>query len=130
MPQNSKNFWELDNVNNVYMRHHIQPRKKMFVPDEDMVRSCQLSPFRFTNAIPCKDESNEIEQWDTIGIGSMVRDGISMKEPWVGTTYLFPTSCRDPKAAMATIKRDKAGAKKKARAEEFSYMDQLFENQP
>jgi len=102
----------------------------MFVPDEDMVRSCQLSPFRFTNAIPCKDESNEIEQWDTIGIGSMVRDGISMKEPWVGTTYLFPTSCRDPKAAMATIKRDKAGAKKKARAEEFSYMDQLFENQP
>ena len=31
---------------------------------------------------------------------------------------------------MATIKRDKSGAKKKARAEGFSYMDQLFENQP
>ena len=61
----------------------------------------------------------------------MVRNGLSMKEPWVGTTtYLFPTSCKDPKAAMATIKRDKSGAKKKARAEGFSYMDQLFENQP
>jgi hypothetical protein len=58
MPQDSKNFWELDNVNNVYMRHHVQPRKKMSVPDEDMVRSRQLSPFRFTNAIPCKDESS------------------------------------------------------------------------
>ena len=28
------------------------------------------------------------------------------------------------------IERDKAGAKKKARAEGFSYMDQIFENQP
>ena len=69
---------------------------------------------------------NEVEQWDTIGIGSNVNKGGSLNDSWVGTTYFFPTSCKDPKAAMATIKRDKSGAKKKARAEGFSYMDQLF----
>jgi hypothetical protein len=31
---------------------------------------------------------------------------------------------------MATVKRDKSGAKKKARAEGFSYMDPLFDDQP
>ena len=31
---------------------------------------------------------------------------------------------------MASIKRDKSNAKKKARAEGFSYMDQLYEDQP
>ena len=31
---------------------------------------------------------------------------------------------------MASIKRDKSNAKKKARAEGFSYMDQLSEDQP
>ena len=119
----TQDFWELDTVNDVYMRHHVQPRKKLFMPDEEVVVSCQLTPFRFTNAIPCNNIEHEVEQWDTMGIGSL-------NESWIGTTYFFPTSCKDPKAAMATIKRDKSGAKKKARAEGFSYMDQLFENQP
>ena len=56
--------------------------------------------------------------------------GSSLGESWVGTTYFSPASCKDPKAATATVKRDKSGAKKKARAEGFSYMDQLFEDQP
>ena len=126
----TQDFWELDTVNDVYMRHHVQPRKKLFMPDEEVVKTCHLAPFRFTNAIPCNNNENEVEQWDTIGIGSNVNKGGSLNESWVGTTYFFPTSCKDPKAAMATIKRDKSGAKKKARAEGFSYMDQLFENQP
>ena len=40
--------------------------------------------------------------------------------------YLFSRSCKDPKAALASIKRDKGEAKKKARAQWFSYLDQLF----
>jgi len=87
-------------------------------------------PIILTNAIPCKDGEHEVEQWDTIGIGSIMSKGSSLGEPWVGTTYLFPASCKDPKAAMATVKRDKSGAKKKARAEGFSYMDQLVDDQP
>ena len=47
---------------------------------------------------------------------------------WVGSTYLFSESCKDPKVAMVTIKRDKLAAKK--RAQGFSYMDELFQNQP
>ena len=122
----TQDFWELDTENNVYIRHHVQPRKRFFVPDEDMVNSCQLSPYRFTVSASINDESNEQEQWDTMGIKQNEK-GNSL---WVGTTYLFPTSCKDPKAAMASIKRDKNNAKKKARAEGFSYMDQLFESQP
>ena len=49
---------------------------------------------------------------------------------WVGTTYSLSRSCKDPKAALASIKRDKGEAKKKARAQCFSYLDQLFEDQP
>ena len=44
--------------------------------------------------------------------------------------YLFSCRCPDPKAALASIKRDKGEAKKKARAQGFSYLDQLFEDQP
>ena len=51
---------------------------------------------------------------------------------WVGATYLFTTSCKDPKNAPATIKikRDKDSAKKKARAQGFRYMDQVFKDKP
>ena len=122
----TQDFWELDQTNNVYVRHHLQPRKKLFVPDEEMVTSCNLFPFRFTNAIPHKGEPDEIEQ----GTGFKSKYGSSFKEPWVGTTYLFPTSCKDPEAAMASIKRDKTNAKKKAYAEAFSYMHHLFDDQP
>ena len=71
------------------------------------------------NAIPCSNNENEMEQWDTIGIGSNVNKGGSLNESWVGTTYFFPTSCKDPKAAMATIKRDKSGAKRKLERKVF-----------
>ena len=121
----TQDFWELDAENNVYLRHHVHPRKRYFIPYEDMVRTCQLSPFRFTNANPIEAESTEHDQWDILGVQSNEK----MNSLWVGTTYLFPTSCKDPKAAMASIKRDKNHAKKKARAEGFFYIDQLFENQ-
>ena len=49
---------------------------------------------------------------------------------WVGATYLFTKSCKDPKNALATIKRDKNSAKKKARGQGFRCMDQLFNDQP
>ena len=39
---------------NVKLSVKDQPRKKFFVPGEEMVTSCNLSPFRFTNAIPYK----------------------------------------------------------------------------
>ena len=93
----TQDFWELDGVNDVYMRHHVQPRKKVFLPDEDVVKSCRLSPFRFTSAIPCSDHEREVEQWDTIGIGSNVNKGGSLGESWVGTTYFFPASCKTQK---------------------------------
>ena len=49
---------------------------------------------------------------------------------WVGVTYLFTKSCKDPKIAVASMKRDENPAKKKARAQGFRYMDRLFKDQP
>jgi hypothetical protein len=66
----------------------------------------------------CQDETGKYSQ------------GKKRASMWVGTTYLFSRSCKDPKAALASIKRDKGEAKKKARAQGFSHVDQLFEDQP
>ena len=60
----------------------------------------------------------------------MYAQGKRIPAMWVGATYLFTKSCNDPKNAPATIKRDKDSAKKKARAQGFRYMDQVFKDKP
>ena len=97
----------------------MQPRKNLFLPDEDVVKSCHLSPFRFTSAIPCNNHEREVEQWDTIGIGSNVNKGSSLGESWVGTTYFFPASCKGPKAATATVKRGQIRSQKESSSGRF-----------
>ena len=93
--------------------------------------SMELSNIRFTSVMSSPPEGVAAGEWD------LYRDetGKSSKNRrlpnmWFGTTYLFSKKCIDPKRALASITRNKGEAKKKARAEGFSYMDQLFENQP
>ena len=69
------------------------------------------------------------ENWDEM-YGTRGESNSGESVLWTGETYLFPTNCKDPKMAMAGVKRDKNEAKKKARLEGFSYMDQLFDDQP
>ena len=51
---------------------------------------------------------------------------------WTGETYFIDRSVSDPKVAVAAVKRlrDKGQAKKAARAQGFTFLDQLEENQP
>jgi hypothetical protein len=76
-------------------------------------------------------EGDAISEWDQyVDESGKSTQGKKHANMWVGATYLFTKGCADPKAALASIKRDKGEAKKKARAQGFSYLDQLFEDQP
>ena len=127
----TQDFWEVVPDKGIYIRHHCQPRKSMYVPDPDIIKECDLSSVRCTVVLQSSSEDDANAQWDLFhdenGAPNQGRKHPSM---WVGSTYLFTRQCKDPKRAMASVKRDKNTAKKKARAEGFSYMDQLFENQP
>ena len=122
----TQDFWEVEPV-----RHHCQPRKGYFVPDEDVIRDCELPSIRFTDVIDGPPGGDVESEWDQFQgeIGNF-NQGKKRANLWVGTTYLFSRRCPAPKAALASIKRDKGEAKKKARAQGFSYLDQLFEDQP
>eukprot|EP00435_Cladocopium_sp_Y103_P009439 s1446_g2.t1 len=127
----TQDFWEVEPGLGVYIRHHCQPRKGYFVPDDDIIRDCELSSIRHTDVMDSSPEGDAVSEWDQYldENGHQVQ-GKKHANMWVGTTYLFSKSCKDPKAALASIKRDKGEAKKKARAQGFSYMDQLFQDQP
>ena len=71
-------------------------------------------------------EDDVASEWDTY----LDAQGKRKPSMWVGVTYLFTKSRKDPKIAAASIKRDKTSAKKKARAQGFRYMDRLFKDQP
>ena len=101
------------------------------MPDEDVIRDCELSSIRCTDAMFSSPEGDVIPEWDQyVDESGRLAQGKKHANMWVGATYLFTKSCTDPKAALASIKRDKGEAKKKARAQGFSYLDQLFEDQP
>ena len=123
----TQDFWELDTENNVYIRHHCCPRKKLYVPDDNIAQSCELSEHRFT--VARTPGGDAFEKWDKMLHHAGGTEGCKLPDSWTGQTCFFPKNC-DPIAAMASVKRDKTGAKKKARAEGFSYMDQLCEDQP
>ena len=123
----TQDYWEFMPSTEVYARHHVQPRKAYFKPDEEIVQECSLSGRRCTEVLPSSSEGDAIEVWDDVSSSSFTHKSTNL---WVGTTYLFTTSCLDPIKAMATIKRDKLAAKKIARSENFAYLDQLNSNQP
>ena len=127
----TQDFWEIDSANGVYIRHHCQPRKGYYVPEDEVIKQCDLTNVRFTDVVQCSSEDAAVSEWDLFrdDTGGIVQ-GKRRPSLWVGTTYLFTKSCQDPKNALASIKRDKNSAKKKARAQGFRYMDQIFENQP
>ena len=75
-------------------------------------------------------EDDAVSEWDKyLDETGGYAQGKRKPALWVGATYLFAKTCKDPKVAVASIKRDKNDAKKKARAQGFRYMDQLFKDQ-
>ena len=125
----TQDYWHFDEKNNVYVRHHVQPRKKLFTPEFEVISTCALSPFRCTMIDSSQPGGEATENWDEM-YGTRGENNSGESVLCTGETYVFPTNCKDPKMAMAGVKRDKNEAKKKARLEGFSYMDQLFDDQP
>ena len=100
------------------MRHHLYPRKRLYVPDEhDVQRFPNISPERFT----------EVEG------GSVVHDNFNLQGAkrqdtwWTGRTY-FPITTLEPedfKHALAA--RSKTEAKREAKQSKFKAMDSISE---
>ena len=121
----TQDYWETDPKVGVFIRHHCQPRKSFYAPDNEITKYCKMQPSRCT----VRSSNDEIPEWDVYrNADGEPLPGKRTDNTWVGSTYLFSESCKDPKMAMASIKRDKLAAKK--RAQGFSYMDELFQNQP
>ena len=121
----TQDYWETDPKLGVFIRHHCQPRKSFYAPDNEITKYCKMQPSRCT----VRSSNDEIPEWDIYrNADGGPLPGKRTDNTWVGSTYLFSESCKDPKMAMASIKRDKLAAKK--RAQGFSYMDELFQNQP
>ena len=86
---------------------------------------------RFTDFVQSTSEDDAVSEWDKyLDEAGGYAQGKRKPSLWVGATYLFTKTCKDPKIAVASIKRDENDAKKKARAQGFRYMDQLFKDQP
>ena len=63
-------------------------------------------------------EDDAVSEWDKyLDETGGYAQGERRPAMWVGATYLFAKTCKDPKIAVASIKRDKNDAKKKARAQ-------------
>ena len=95
------------------------PQKQMFVPEESLVQDLGLSNVRCTYFDECAPEGGAEIQWDHI------TDRKRTPSLWTGVTYLFTKQCGHPKLALAGVTRDKGSAKKAARSQNFSYLDQL-----
>ena len=90
-----------------------------------------MTDVRFTDFVQSTSEDDTVSEWDKyLDETGGYAQGKKKPALWVGATYLFTKTCKDPKVAVASIKRDKNDAKKKARAQGFRYMDQLFKDQP
>jgi hypothetical protein len=75
---------------------------------------------RFTDIVQSSSQEDAASEWDTFrdDAGGYAQ-GKRRPSMWVGATYLFTKSCKDPKIALAASKRDKNSAKKKGRAQGF-----------
>ena len=62
--ERTQDFWEVDASKRVYIRHHCQPRKGYFVPDEEIVSACNLTEVRFTDFVQSTSEDDAVSEWD------------------------------------------------------------------
>ena len=118
----TKDYWEHMPELGVYVHHHLQPRKKFQdKPKDDM--SFRAGTHRLTVCEPCQTQDEPKEY---------VHDTESQNPTglpfwWTGSTYFVDKSIQEPSKVLAAAKkiRDKSGAKKAARAQGFTFLDEL-----
>ena len=118
----TKDYWEHMPELGVYVHHHLQPRKKFQdKPKDDM--SFRAGTHRLTVCEPCqtqdepKEYVHDMESQNPTGLPFW----------WTGSTYFVDKSIKEPSRVLAAAKkiRDKSGAKKAARAQGFTFLDEL-----
>ena len=79
-----------------------------------------MTDVRFTDFVQSTSEDDAVSEWDKyLDETGGYAQGKRKPALWVGATYLFTKTCKDPKVAVASIKRDKNDAKKKAKSSRF-----------
>ena len=118
----TKDYWEHMPELGVCVHHHLQPRKKFQdKPKDDM--SFRAGTHRLTVCEPCqtqdepKEYVHDMESQNPTGLPFW----------WTGSTYFVDKSIQEPSKVLAAAKkiRDKSGAKKAARAQGFTFLDEL-----
>ena len=123
----TKDYWEHMPELGVYVHHHLQPRKKFQDKPKDDV-SFRAGTHRLTVCEPCqtqdepKEYVHDMESQNPTGLPFW----------WTGSTYFVDKSINEPSKVLAAAKkiRDKSGAKKAARAQGFTFLDELEQQKP
>ena len=121
----TKDYWEHMPELGVCVHHHLQPRKKFQDKPKDDT-SFRAGTHRLTVCEPCqthdepKEYVHDMESQNPTGLPFW----------WTGSTYFVDKSIKEPSKVLAAAKkiRDKSGAKKAARAQGFTFLDELEQN--
>ena len=121
----TQDYWEHDVENGVMILHHVQPRKK-FQPLPKDSPSFRAGTQRLTVCKPFQQGMKEREYEHDVG--SQSPTGLSFW--WTGASYFVHDTVPSPQHALASAKivRDKSKAKKAARAQGFTFLDELETN--
>ena len=118
----TRDYWEHMPELGVHVHHHLQPRKKFQDKPKDS-ESFRAGTHRLTVCEPC--QSNDEPKEFVHDTESQSPTGLPFW--WTGSTYFVDKSISNPTQALAAAKkiRDKSGAKKAARAQGFTFLDEL-----
>ena len=118
----TKDYWEHMPELGVYVHYHLQPRKKFQDKPKDDI-SFRAGTHRLTVCEPCQTQDEPKEY--VHDMESQNPTGLSFW--WTGSTYFVDKSINEPSKVLAAAKkiRDKSGAKKAARAQGFTFLDEL-----
>ena len=111
-PEHTEDWWEVDPELGAVVRHHVYPRKRLYVPTEDDIQ-------RYPTMLP--QRVTEIDGRDNICDSTADSGAAKQKDWWTGRTY-FPIVESDQeefRLAVAARKgrpiRSKADAKREAK---------------
>ena len=121
-PEHTEDWWEVDPELGAVVRHHVYPRKRLYVPTEDDIQ-------RYPTMLP--QRVTEIDGRDNICDSTADSGAAKQKDWWTGRTY-FPIVESDQeefRLAVAARKgrtiRYKADAKREAKESRFRGTDTI-----
>ena len=129
----TQDYWTHFPERGTFVHHRVQPRRRFEISPAGVEGLFEPGDLRYTEYVPCTEGSVAN---DAGGSSHVWRDTKIDRQQglpfwWTGGTYFIDRCVSDPKMAVAAVKkiRDKSQAKKAARAQGFTFLDQLEEDQ-